>query len=68
LRRANLRDANLIYAKLEGAKLELTDLRGANLTGATGLTESQLREAVCDERTRLPVGFAAVCKQPAKPK
>jgi uncharacterized protein YjbI with pentapeptide repeats len=68
LRRANLRDANLIYAKLEGAKLELTDLRGANLTGATGLTESQLREAVCDERTSLPEGFAAVCKQPAKPK
>jgi uncharacterized protein YjbI with pentapeptide repeats len=62
LRGANLTGADFTNAILRGADLEdaildHTVLKGADLTGARNLTLSQLRKAILDERTKLPVGF-----------
>jgi uncharacterized protein YjbI with pentapeptide repeats len=73
LRRTNLADATLVGANLAGADLSNADLRGADLrdanlrgtilhgadlTGVRNLTARQLREAIVDERTKLPEDVA----------
>ena len=65
LSRANLEAANLSGADFTGASfrgsnfrnanLAGTILRGADLTDATNLTGEQLKAAIIDEQTRLPV-------------
>jgi uncharacterized protein YjbI with pentapeptide repeats len=67
LSRASLKGANLTGADFsnailrgadfEDAVLDGTVLKGADLTGAKNLTLSQLRKAVLDETTKLPVGI-----------
>ena len=49
LRGADLRDAYLRRARFDGA-----DLASADLRRTRGLTEAQVRVAVCDAGTRLP--------------
>lgn len=62
LRGANLAGADftnaiLRGADLEGAIMDRTVLRGADLTGARNITLAQLKNAILDERTKLPQGF-----------
>ncbi len=62
--RADLREslgvgATLERAKLDGAELFGCRLNGVNLRGATGVSARQLEEAILDELTSLPDGFAA---------
>ncbi len=55
---AILRDAVLTGAVFdEFTKLSGADLRGCDLTDAVGLTQSQLRDVLDDDRTRYPVGL-----------
>jgi uncharacterized protein YjbI with pentapeptide repeats len=63
LRGANLTDADftnaiLRGADLEGAILDGTVLRGADLTGVRNVTLAQLKNAILDEKTKLPHGFS----------
>lgn len=62
---AGMLEANLQYADLENANLEgaqfnedtlfnQTNLKGANLISATGLSTSQLSQALTDKQTQLP--------------
>jgi len=55
---ADLRNASLTSSFLKGANLCGTDLRGVDLSTAMGLTDSQLLQALGDDRTRLPDGIA----------
>ncbi len=62
--RADLREslgagATLERANLEGAELFGCRLNDANLKGAIGVSARQLEEAILDELTSLPDGFAA---------
>jgi uncharacterized protein YjbI with pentapeptide repeats len=52
--RADLSGADLRGASLASAFLKRTDLAGADLSTARGLTAAQIREALGDDRTRLP--------------
>ncbi len=62
---ANLEDANLSGAdfsearfrgsNFKNADLSGTILQGADLTDATNLTVEQVKAAIIDERTRLPI-------------
>jgi hypothetical protein len=54
-RGAELRGADLSGADLTGAKLMDADLRGADLRGVENLTRDQIRRAVGDEYTLLPL-------------
>jgi uncharacterized protein YjbI with pentapeptide repeats len=54
LKRADARDAILARVNFAQADMAGMDLRGADLTGARNLTVEQLRQAVVDEKTRLP--------------
>jgi uncharacterized protein YjbI with pentapeptide repeats len=58
-------EANLQYTILEKANLEgvqfnedtlfnQTNLKGANLSSATGLSTTQLNQAITDKQTQLP--------------
>jgi uncharacterized protein YjbI with pentapeptide repeats len=53
----NLFGADLSWAELQGADLQGADLRRADLTGA-GLRGADLTEALYDDYTRWPEGFA----------
>jgi uncharacterized protein YjbI with pentapeptide repeats len=62
--RADLRESLGAGATLEGANLEGAELFGCrlndvNLRGAKGVSARQLEEAILDELTSLPDGFAA---------
>jgi uncharacterized protein YjbI with pentapeptide repeats len=55
--RANLSGADLRDASLVSSFLKCTDLRGTDLSTARGLTEAQIRDALGDDRTKLPSGM-----------
>jgi uncharacterized protein YjbI with pentapeptide repeats len=57
LEQANLREADLTGAQLKNAALAGTDLRAAILADVTGLTRSQLADAITNADTRLPEFF-----------
>ncbi|HEY7818623.1 MAG TPA: pentapeptide repeat-containing protein [Vicinamibacteria bacterium] len=59
LRESQCAGATLERAKLDGAELFGCRLNGANLRGATGISARQLEEAIIDDLTSLPEGFAA---------
>ncbi|MFJ9352459.1 pentapeptide repeat-containing protein [Streptomyces sp. NPDC101237] len=68
LTRADLTDANLqgtvfTDAYLKHAKLTAASLEGANLSEARGLLPEQLKSAVAEETTKLPVGFALTAEE-----
>jgi uncharacterized protein YjbI with pentapeptide repeats len=70
-RTSSLRRANLARADLRAARLRKVDftgaiLHGADLTGATGITNGQLAEAICDESTRLPPGISCPTAGPTR--
>jgi uncharacterized protein YjbI with pentapeptide repeats len=54
LRNARMTRTNLTDALLEAADLQGTDLRGVDLSHSSGLTRSQLVNALIDSRTLLP--------------
>ena len=54
LRKADMTNAHVQDAKLAGADLSGTLLNAADFLDALGLTNAQTREAVTDEKTRLP--------------
>jgi uncharacterized protein YjbI with pentapeptide repeats len=58
LSRADFSNAILRDADFKNAILEGTILRGADLTGAKNLTKEQLRKAILDPKTKLPVEFS----------
>lgn len=55
----SLRDSTFISSLVEGAQFGQADLTGADLSGAQGLTFDQLRNAIFDETTVFPEGFAS---------
>ena len=58
LTRADFTNAILRGADLEDAILDGTVFRGADLTGVRNITLAQLKNAILDERTKLPQGFS----------
>ena len=52
---ANLEGATLRSVNLSGANLHLTNLRGVNLASVQGLIPEQVKRAITDQTTRLPV-------------
>lgn len=57
LSKANMQGAILRGASLVGTLLDNADLRGADLGGALNVSADQLREAVVDASTTLPLGL-----------
>ena len=62
---ADLSGASFVMAKLmkadfDGAKMTRTNLSGADLSHATGLTETQLRDAILSADTKLPELFSGL--------
>jgi uncharacterized protein YjbI with pentapeptide repeats len=54
LKEAHLEGADFFVTNLEGADLRNAHLEGADLRGAKGLKEEQIRQAIIDEKTKLP--------------
>jgi len=53
----------LSKANLKSAKLDRANLQGVDLSETVGLTQQQIDSAECDERTKVPAGLTAGCKQ-----
>ncbi len=56
---ANLEGATLRGVNLHGANLHLTNLRGVNLASAQGLMQEQVKRAITDQTTRLPLNLTS---------
>lgn len=53
---ANLEGATMRGVNLSGANLTRTNLRGVNLASVQGLIPDQIKRAITDQTTRLPLG------------
>jgi hypothetical protein len=67
LQGAHLEGASLVDAVLEGAYLNAAHLEGADLRYTSGLTQAQIDQAYCDDKTKLPPGLKRSKKQKPSP-